>query len=141
MMTERGAKHLLFLLFLFFGGLINLSHSSIHSCHQLLDPVVVWIGTDRLLFCLPWPLLHQKHNSSHVAITICFLYPVTFDVFLSILSHVINVTEAAVAKRPLCKTQAHAGEEQKKEKSLELHGCCCCCCCCSCCWISACCCC
>lgn len=28
----------------------------------------------------------------------------------------------------LCQTQVHAGEDQKKEKSLKLHGCCCSCC-------------
>ena len=45
---------------LFFCYLILLFHSCIHSCHQVPDPDLLWVGTDSPLFYLvPLPF-HQK---------------------------------------------------------------------------------
>lgn len=101
--------------------------SCIQSLNQFLDPGVLWICTDFLLLRLLMSLLHHKptqigsqslsvsvncgkfqhkheslkfpnsHNSAEVAIPVCFLHSVTFNVFQRIFSHPFNVAEAAVA--------------------------------------------
>lgn len=134
MLPEREAKTAPLSFFSRFcpvSGLILLLVSPIHIRHQILDPIFIWISADSPLFFMLRPHLHQKHNGTDVAITICFLHPVTFNAFLWSWFHPTNIAKAAVAIGALCQTQVHAGEEQKKEESLELHDCCCCCSCCS----------
>lgn len=85
-------------------GLVDDLASPIHSDHQVLDPLVFRIGTDRPGFCLRRLFLFQEHNCADVAIAICFLHPVTLDVSPHAGLDLSHMSKAAVAIRAYVKT-------------------------------------
>lgn len=83
------------------------SSSSETYTHQYYYLMLQWGMKDTFITFLsnqcpfPFPFLNicYSHDSSLVAITICFLHPVTFNVSLCVGSHPLNVAKAAVTIR------------------------------------------
>lgn len=82
----------------------------------MLYPFVAGIGTNSL------PFLQYEHNGLDVAASICFLYPVAYNIPLGTLLQASNMPQTAVLIGPLSQSEVHACQEQEKEQSLEPHG-------------------